>query len=240
MYVKELRVQYAATKRKLGKRVSEPQEVYTLMKLFGALKYHIEKFWVLHLDAKHRVKAIQEVGSGGIAGLEISPREIYSGALVAGSKAIIAVHNHPSGSPSPSSVDKELTFRLWRVSELLDVSCLDHMIVAETGYWSARQELLSEYTQYKESLGKKENHFWEVSTESIIIHKGGGMNKEQVEKSFKSEVLPWLKERYEENGKIDYSVRKEAWNTYVDQLTKEGKIKSSRVENWVTPRFCVR
>lgn len=68
------------------------------------------------------------------------PREVFRPALREAAAALILVHNHPSGDPTPSSEDREVTLRLAKAGEILGVRVLDHVIVAERGYCSLRDE----------------------------------------------------------------------------------------------------
>lgn len=64
----------------------------------------------------------------------VSPREVFKSTILSNSAAFIAIHNHPSGSISPSQEDKDVTKRLLSCSELLGVKMLDHIIIGgETG-----------------------------------------------------------------------------------------------------------
>jgi DNA repair protein RadC len=70
----------------------------------------------------------------------VHPREVFRPALREAAAAIILVHNHPSGDPTPSREDREVTERLVHVGEILGIPVLDHVIVAERGYVSLRQD----------------------------------------------------------------------------------------------------
>ena len=70
----------------------------------------------------------------------VHPREVFRPALREAAAALILVHNHPSGDPTPSSEDREVTSRLAKAGEILGVRVLDHVIVAESGYCSLRDE----------------------------------------------------------------------------------------------------
>ena len=64
------------------------------------------------------------------------------------------------------------------------------------------------------------------------------LTKKIVENSFKSEILPAIKERYESNGIKDFPARSEAWGVYTDSLCKNGEISTNQYNNWVYPKFC--
>lgn len=95
-----------------------------------------ETFWVIALDARHRVLALRQVAQGGLTSVEVHPRQVFELALREGAAAIVVAHNHPSGDPEPSAQDRELTARLRQGSELLGIRLLDHLVVASGGYVS--------------------------------------------------------------------------------------------------------
>jgi DNA repair protein RadC len=69
----------------------------------------------------------------------VHPREVFRGAIRSAAAAILLVHNHPSGDPSPSAEDHAVTRRLQAAGELLGIRVVDHVIVAEGGYYSFRE-----------------------------------------------------------------------------------------------------
>ncbi|MDX1390456.1 MAG: JAB domain-containing protein, partial [Acidobacteriota bacterium] len=68
------------------------------------------------------------------------PREVFRPALRDAAAALVLVHNHPSGDPTPSAEDREVTARLASAGEILGVRVLDHIVVAERGFCSLREQ----------------------------------------------------------------------------------------------------
>ncbi len=97
-----------------------------------------ERFLTLHLDGRHRVLGEAEVSRGTLTASLVHPREVFRPALRAGAAALIVVHNHPSGDPTPSLEDHRVTQRLCEAGELLGIPLLDHVVVAERGYRSLK------------------------------------------------------------------------------------------------------
>jgi DNA repair protein RadC len=91
-----------------------------------------EHFVALHLDSKNRLVCIDLVASGSMSACIVHPREVFKSALLSSAAALILVHNHPSGDPSPSREDTEITKRLREAGDLLGVRVLDHIIIGET------------------------------------------------------------------------------------------------------------
>jgi DNA repair protein RadC len=81
------------------------------------------------------------VSQGTLTASLVHPREVFRPALRESAAAVVLVHNHPSGDPTPSREDIEITERLMRAGELLGVPVLDHVVVAERGYRSLRDDL---------------------------------------------------------------------------------------------------
>ena len=98
-----------------------------------------EVFAILCLSTKHRVIAYHEVSRGTLDATLVHPREVFKAALLANAAAIILTHNHPSGDPSPSADDVQLTRRLVDAGALLGVDVLDHIIVGDGRYYSFKE-----------------------------------------------------------------------------------------------------
>lgn len=101
---------------------------------------HHEEFWVLLLNKANEVVARERLSTGGAAGTVVDAKILFKTALDARAAAAIAIHNHPSGSLQPSQADMDLTRRLRKAGELLDLPLLDHLIVSERGYFSFADE----------------------------------------------------------------------------------------------------
>lgn len=95
-----------------------------------------EVFWTLLLDARHRKIREVRVSEGSLTASLVHPREVFVTAVRESAAALLLAHNHPSGDPSPSTEDVELTRRLRAAGELVGVRVLDHVIVAADGWYS--------------------------------------------------------------------------------------------------------
>ena len=89
----------------------------------------VESFAVLHLNTRRRVRGHHIVATGTLDTVIVHSREVFRAAIVANSAAIILLHNHPSGDPSPSEADIRVTRELIRAGQLLKIEVLDHVIV---------------------------------------------------------------------------------------------------------------
>ena len=98
-----------------------------------------EYFLALHLDGKNRVMVVDICSVGSLNQSIVHPREVYKTALLSSAAAIILLHNHPTGDPTPSSEDLEVTRRLQEAGTILGVKVLDHIIIG-TYYYSFSEE----------------------------------------------------------------------------------------------------
>jgi DNA repair protein RadC len=118
-----------------GRRLGAAAEVWAHYRARLALA-PIEEFWVLGLDVRHRLIFETCIARGSLTGVEVHPREVFRPLIRVAAAAAIFCHNHPSGDPSPSRQDLELTARLRDVGELCGIALLDHVVVAADGYTS--------------------------------------------------------------------------------------------------------
>jgi len=99
-----------------------------------------ERFAVVLLDARHRVMRTEIVSQGTLTASLVHPREVFQPAILHSAASVVLVHNHPSGDPTPSAEDREVTARLASAGEILGVRVLDHIVVAERGFCSLREQ----------------------------------------------------------------------------------------------------
>jgi DNA repair protein RadC len=95
---------------------------------------------LLMLDPRRELLGLHQIAIGGMEHAQLSAREIFRTALLAGAAAIILAHNHVSGEPAPSDPDHNITFSLENAGMLLGVHLVDHVIVGHQKYFSFREE----------------------------------------------------------------------------------------------------
>jgi DNA repair protein RadC len=98
-----------------------------------------ERFLALYLDTRHRVLATETISIGSLNASLVHPREVFKPAVAMSAAAFIVAHNHPSGDPSPSGDDLDLTARLDRCGELLGIALLDHLVAGDGDIISIRE-----------------------------------------------------------------------------------------------------
>jgi len=100
----------------------------------------LEEFKVLFLSRANRVLQIFTVSQGGITATVADPRLILGAAIRVAACSMILVHNHPSGSLTPSRPDEELTNKIREGAKYFDIKVLDHLIISSEGYYSFADE----------------------------------------------------------------------------------------------------
>lgn len=95
-----------------------------------------ESFYLVMLDGKNRVIANARISQGSLGASIVHPREAFRSAVREAAAAVIFVHNHPSGDPTPSAEDRRTTERLRRAGEVMGIPVLDHVVVGRGRYWS--------------------------------------------------------------------------------------------------------
>lgn len=124
--VRERRAGYAVD----GRVLRSSADVYTTFRERFE-KADREEFVIVPLDAKHRALGFSVVSVGSLTASIVHPREIFKLLVLSNAAAFICVHNHPSGDPSPSPEDVEITRRIREAGELLGIRLLDHVVVGD-------------------------------------------------------------------------------------------------------------
>lgn len=97
-----------------------------------------ESFAVLILNVRLRIKGHQVVSTGLLDQVPVHAREVFRAAVVAAAYAVVLMHNHPSGDPTPSDADLRVTRELIQVGRILRIEVLDHVIMGYSGFVSLR------------------------------------------------------------------------------------------------------
>ena len=109
--------------------------------LFASMAYnHVEHLRILFLNSSNRLLRDEVMAQGTVNQAPLYPREILKRALEIGATALIIVHNHPSGDPTPCQADVKATSHLVAAARPLEIAVHDHIIVARSGWRSLRAE----------------------------------------------------------------------------------------------------
>ena len=98
-----------------------------------------ENFIALYLDAKHHIIREKILFLGSLEASLVHPREVFKEALHISASCMIVAHNHPSGDPSPSKADIEITKILYDTGKIMQIPILDHVIIGKKSYFSFRE-----------------------------------------------------------------------------------------------------
>jgi DNA repair protein RadC len=115
--------------------VGQPEDVYRLVapRLAGLAQ---ELFLVVGIDIRNGLLDVVECARGSVAGVEVHPREVFRPLIRMAAAGGVLVHNHPSGDPTPSPEDIELTRRLREVGTLLGIPIVDHVVIGDRSFRS--------------------------------------------------------------------------------------------------------
>ena len=131
--VKEKNLQYG------NSQISSPNDLFNILKEFIGDSDR-EILAVLTLDTKNNVTSLTKASVGSLNSSIVHPREVFKTAILANSASIIIGHNHPSGDPSPSREDINITKRLNECGKILGIELLDHIVVGDNNNYISFKE----------------------------------------------------------------------------------------------------
>ena len=137
--------------KRMASAVARPRlsfnEPITIAKYYMEHLRHEEQevLIVMLLDGRNHLLKEETISRGTVNGTLITPREIFMEALKYHAVAVVLVHNHPSGDPTPSECDREITERVYTSGELLGVKLLDHIVIGDQKYISFREQGMLDY-----------------------------------------------------------------------------------------------
>jgi len=138
----------------LTEKVREPAAAWRILKLIYAdLDADQEHFAVLLLNNKNVLRGYKVISSGSQTSSLIHPALVFRAAILFGACAIIVAHNHPSGDPSPSANDIEITQRLMKCGEVFGLPVRDHLILGDRRYYSFEDKTVRDELQSLSTCG---------------------------------------------------------------------------------------
>lgn len=119
--------------------IRSPRDVASL--LTEELRYlQKEHFVCLFLNTKNHIIGQETLSIGSLNASIVHPREVFCSAIKRSSASIVCAHNHPSGDPTPSPQDIDITKRLVEAGEIIGIDVLDHIIIGDKGYVSLKEQ----------------------------------------------------------------------------------------------------
>ena len=107
-----------------------PERIADLLREENRL-YEVEHFQAVLLNTRRKLIRVEQISQGTLDTILVHPREVFKVAIAANASAIVLVHNHPSGDPTPSEADIKVTRDLIRAGQLLKIEVLDHVIIGK-------------------------------------------------------------------------------------------------------------
>lgn len=130
--------------RQEGPTLDTPERIADLLREANR-NYAVEHFQAVLLNTRRKLIRVDHVSQGTLDTILVHPREVFKTAIAANAAAVVLVHNHPSGDPTPSEADIKVTRDLIRAGQLLKIDVLDHVIIGR-----ASQERPKDYVSLRE------------------------------------------------------------------------------------------
>lgn len=126
----------------IDKRIRDSRDIaYFMMMTLKTDRYPTERFSVFMLDAKLKIIGFSDISIGNVDSAPVHPREVFQIAFATPkTSAIVVAHNHPSGDPTPSRQDVDITKRLVEAGDILGIRVLDHVITGDSCFTSMKTE----------------------------------------------------------------------------------------------------
>lgn len=121
----------AAEIRQESPTLDNPERIADLLREENRA-YEVESFQVVLLNTRRRLIRVEKISQGTLDTILVHPREVFKTAIASNAAAVVLVHNHPSGDPTPSEADIKVTRDLIRAGQLLKIEVLDHVIIGRT------------------------------------------------------------------------------------------------------------
>lgn len=112
--------------------IRSPEDAVVIGKTFMHIHEEPEEYmYMICMNTKNKVTGVFEISHGNVNSSIVGTREVFQKALLANAVSIILMHNHPSGDPSPSREDIEITRRMVEAGKILGIQVLDHIIIGD-------------------------------------------------------------------------------------------------------------
>lgn len=122
-----------------SEQVTSPTDIYRLATLVGMHRHTEEVLSCFAMNTQHEIIAYFEISRGSLTASIVSPAEIFKRLLLANARNFILMHNHPSGDPTPSPADIDVTKVLSKISNMFEITLIDHVIIGNENFSSLRE-----------------------------------------------------------------------------------------------------
>lgn len=125
----------------VDRKMNSPEKIVGLATYFLKMQEAPEEYmYMLCMNTKLEMTSVFEISHGNVNSSIVGTREMFQKALLANAVSIALIHNHPSGDPTPSREDVEVTKRLVEAGKIVGVQVLDHIIIGRPGYTSLKEK----------------------------------------------------------------------------------------------------
>lgn len=125
----------------IDRKMNSPEKIVIFARNFLRMHEQPEEYlYMLCMNTKLEMTSVFELSHGTVNSSVVGIREMFQKALLANAVNIIAIHNHPSGDPSPSREDIDITKRMREAGLILGVSVLDHIVIGKDSYCSLKEK----------------------------------------------------------------------------------------------------
>lgn len=124
----------------IDKKIISPENAYLIARAILRMHEDTEEYmYMLCMNNKNVVIGVLQISHGNVNSAIVGTREVYQKALLTNAVNIILMHNHPSGDPTPSKEDIQITERLSEAGKILGVTLMDHLVIGRDGFVSLRE-----------------------------------------------------------------------------------------------------
>ena len=125
----------------VDRKMNGPDKIVRLATYFLKMQEEPEEhMYMVCMNTKLEMTSVFEISHGNVNSSIVGAREVFQKALLANAVSIILIHNHPSGDPTPSREDVEVTKRLVEAGKIIGIQVLDHIVIGRPGYVSLKEK----------------------------------------------------------------------------------------------------
>ena len=125
----------------IDRKMNSPEQIVRLATYYLRMQELPEEYmYMICMNTKLEMIGVFEISHGNVNSSIVGTREVFQKALLANAVSIALIHNHPSGDPTPSREDVEVTKRLMEAGKILGIQVLDHLIIGRPGYSSLKEK----------------------------------------------------------------------------------------------------
>ena len=123
-----------------SRKIRSPRDAFNVIEMVLDLQHAAcENFGIITLNTKNAVAGLHVLSIGTLNAAMVHPREVFKAAVLNNAASLVCFHNHPSGDPTPSREDEEVTRKLVAAGEMMGIDVLDHIIIGDSRFYSLKE-----------------------------------------------------------------------------------------------------